>query len=1211
MKAHSDMHRAVKAYRDPHSSVQFHLQRIKCSDLFIFLLACLFSIAVPAARAQLTGVSGHLVDSDGKAIANAQVDLTNMATKGVIKTQTDEDGYFQFPPVAPGSYTAHANAPGFAPYTLDRVILEVGTARLLNMTLSPAKQVQNVLVTAAPPELVTNEPDRGNVIESKFTQNIPLNIRNPLQMVNFAAGVTAYSPDSGNNDNSEAYTNTFEMNGAKIATTESLLDGGANTTPYDFNAIAAVPQVDSIQEFKVISIAYAPEWGRTSGAVVTFATKPGTDQLHGSTYDYVRNSDTDANSFNADGTIPATPKPHFQRNQFGFALGGPVAFRHFHNATHKAFFFVTYEGLRQSEATNAFYTVPSSLERSGDFSQSVNSDGKPIILFDPSSSTLQSAGTVNPPCTTSPVAVNSVVYCRTSYLAETGANKIPGALDAAGKAIIGSYPMPNTTGVNGSDVNDYYSNAPQSSTQNTVNSRLDYRFNDKHSIFAHFDWFQRFNNFGDPYKNGLSPVSNNQRLPGDNLMLDHTWVISPTLIFEHHFLRAHQESNRIPPSLGFNPTSIGFNSNVVTGLPTTTFPYVSSATGVSSIGPTSGNEHDGGTVYEYAAALTELKGKHSLKYGVDYRFLALDLDVNQLVTLTATNHFTTGPNVENVTQEPDAGSGIADLLLGTGQVTSGIVPGFRTFHPYWAFYAQDQYHILPSLTLTYGLRYNLELPDIEAHNQYQYVDLTSPSPLNAQVTSLGTLTGGPGFVGVNGVGRRLQTTQYGDFDPRLGFAYQANQKTVVRGGFGIFHQPALLVLEGTSQGYSAVTTSTATINGALPLYNMDSPFPSGLVQPSGNSLGLATNAGFSITGYPRTQSTSYTEEWSLDIQRQLPYGFVLTAGYVGNRGLHLYSPFNYNQLPDSDLAKGSVLNAQVANPFYGVIANQASTLSHATVPAFQLLLPHPQFTTVNADYLSDAGSNYNAFQLTLEHRFAQGLSLLFNYTHSKTMDDVGNYLDFYGGAAYQDNYCPKCDWSASEQDLRDVMRLAVEDQLPFGRGQAYLQHGPLAYVLGNWSLGGFFTYDNGLPQTITEATSTSSTANTPNIFGGGHIRPNVTGISTAVPGGRKLVHNAKTTSEFFNPAAFAAAAPYSFGDASRYQSSIRLPGTVDLDTMAERVFPIHDQIALNFRLELFNTLNHVQLSGLDTTLGTANFGYLTPTQYNSPRSMQYSLRLNF
>jgi Carboxypeptidase regulatory-like domain len=1198
--------------RDPHSSLPTRAQPRDQKSLLFGILACLLLTAAPAAHAQLTDVSGQVVDSTGNAIVNALVDLTNIATREVVKTQTNGEGYFQFPPVAPGAYTAHANAPGFAPYTLDRIILEVGTARLLDMTLSPAAQVQNVVVTASAPELVTDEPDRGNVIENKFTQNIPLNIRNPLQLVNFAAGVTPLNPDSGNNDNSEAYTNTFQMNGAKIATTESLLDGGANTTPYDFNAIAAVPQVDSIQEFKVISIAYAPEWGRTSGAVVTFATKPGTDQLHGSMYDYVRNSDTDANSFNADGTTPVTPKPHFQRNQFGFALGGPAVFPpHFHDATHKTFFYVTYEGLRQSEATNAFYTVPSQLEHNGDFSQSVNSDGKPMILYDPSSSQQQAPGSVNPPCTTSPVPVNSVVYCRTSYLSETGTNKIPGALDPAGKAIIGSYPMPNTTGVNGSDVNDYYSNAPQSSNQNTVNSRLDHRFNEKHSIFAHFDWFQRFNNYGDPYKNGLSPVANNQRLPGDNLMLDHTWVISPNLIFDHHFLRAHQESNRIPPSLGFNPTSIGFNSNVVNGLPSTTFPYVSSATGVSSIGPTSGNEHDGGTVYEYAASLSQLVGKHTFKYGVDYRFLALDLDVNQLVTLTATNHFTTGPNVENVTQEPDAGSGIADLLLGTGQVTSGIVPGFRTTHPYWAFFAQDEYHVLPVLTLTYGLRYNIELPDQEAHNQFQYLDLTSPSPLNSQVTSLGTLTGGPGFVGVNGVGRRLQTTQYDNIDPRAGFAYQANQKTVVRGGFGIFHQPALLVLSGTSQGYSAVTTSTATINGAVPLYNMDSPFPSGLVQPSGNSLGLATNAGFSIAGYPRTQSTSYTEEWSLDIQRQLPYSLVLTLGYVGNRGLHLYAPVNYNQLADSDLAMGSTLNAQVANPLYGVIANQASTLSHATVPAYQLLLPHPQFTTVNADYLSDATSNYNAFQLTLERRFAQGLSLLFNYTHSKTMDDVGNYLDFYSGAEYQDNYCPKCDWSASEQDLRDVMRLAVEYQLPFGRGQAYLQHGPLADMIGDWSLGSFFTFDNGLPQAITEATSTSSTANTPNIFGGGHIRPDVTETSTGVPGGRNLVHNATVTSEYFNPAAFVAAAPYSFGDASRYQSTVRLPGTVDLDTLAERVFPIHEQMTLNFRLELFNTFNHVQLSGLDTTLGTANFGYLTPTQYNSPRSMQYSLRLNF
>ncbi len=1168
----------------------------------------------PAALAQNAAVSGHVVDGAGKAIVSAGVSMTNAATNQVFTTTTNGDGYFQFPPLVPASYTAHVTAPGFAPYTVDAVVLEVGTARLLDMTLSPAAEVQVVEVQATAPELVTEQPDRGNVIEDKFVQGIPLNIRNPLQMVNFAAGVTALNPDSGNNDASQVYTNTFMINGAKITTTESLLDGGLNTTPYDLNAIAAVPQVDSIQEFKVISIAYAPEYGRTSGGVVTFATKPGSDQFHGSVYDYVRNSETDANSFNADGTTPPTKKPHFQRNQFGAVAGGPIVLPgHLQDATHKSFFFVTYEGLRQSQASNTFYTVPTALERTGDFTQSIASDGKPIILYDPSSSVLQPAGSVNPPCTTSAVAAGATVYCRTSYLAETGFNKVPGTLDPAGKAIMAKYPLPNTTGTNGSDVNNYYSNAPTSSNQNTVNVRIDHRFSDKHSIYGHFDWFQRFNNFGDPYRNGLSPVSNNQRLPGDNVMLDHTWVISPSLVFDHHFVRVHQESNRIPPSLGFDPTTIGFNANVINGLQTTTFPYVSSATGVSAIGPTGGNERDGGTGYEYAASLSQLKGKHMFKYGVTYRMMSLDLRVNQLVTLTATNHFTGGPNVQNVTAEPDSGSGIADLLLGSGQVTSGIVPGFHSYQPYWAFYAQDQYHVLPSLTLTYGLRYSIDFPVTEGHNQFQYLDLTSVSPLNAQVSSLGTLTGGPGFVGVNGIGRRLQNPQYANFDPRLGFAEQLNKKTVVRGGFGIFHQPSYpLLSSAVSQGFSAVTTSTATINGALPLYNMDNPFPSGLVQPSGSNLGLATNAGTAISGLPRKQNISYSEVWSFDVQRQLPFNNVLTIGYVGNRGLHLYAPLNYNQLPDASLSRGSALNAQVANPFYGVISNAASALSHSTVAAYQLLLPHPQFTTVNSIYSSGAASNYNALQATLEHRFSDGLSLLFNYTHSKSMDDTGNQLDFVQAlGAYQDNYCPSCDWSVSAQDLRDVLRLAVQYQLPFGRGKAYLQHGPLAYALGNWSLGGFFTYDNGLPQTITESTSTSSTANTPNIFGGGKVRPNVTGVSTAVPGGRKIVHNAKTISQFFNGAAFTVAAPYSFGNAARYQSSIRLPGTENLDSLLEKTFPIHEQIALNFRLELFNSLNHVQLSGLNTTYGTANFGYLTPTQYNSPRSMQYSLRLNF
>jgi hypothetical protein len=360
----------------------------------------LISLILPTSTgfAQSSAVSGHIVDSTGSAVQGAQITITSTATNVMDDVRTNGEGYFQFPPLVPGSYVVHVSASGFGMVKIENVQLEVGGSRSLNVTLTPQTVTQELTVTASAPELVVDHPDRGNVIESEFVQNMPLNIRNPLQMVNFAQGVTALSTDSGNNDVSQAYTNTFRINGGRLATTESLLDGGANTTLYDFNAIAAVPQVDSIQEFKVLTDAYAPEWGHTSGGVVTFATKPGTDRFHGSIYDYLRNSDLDANSFNSDEAEVA--KPHFQRNQFGYALGGPLTFPpHYRDASHRTFFFSTYEGLRQSQAGNFNYTVPTALERTGDFSQTTvtkNGVTSPIVIYDPSTTTLIPVGSPAP-----------------------------------------------------------------------------------------------------------------------------------------------------------------------------------------------------------------------------------------------------------------------------------------------------------------------------------------------------------------------------------------------------------------------------------------------------------------------------------------------------------------------------------------------------------------------------------------------------------------------------------------------------------------------------------------------------------------------------------------------------------------------------------------------------------------------------------------------
>lgn len=1142
-----------------------------------FLLV--FFLGVTAVHAQSSVMSGHITDPSGAAISKATVAIRNVATGIVSTILTNDEGYYMSPPMESGSYTLRANGDTFGESTITNIRLEVGGNRTIDVVLRPVQASQSVVVEATAPELIVDHPDRGNVIESQFVQNIPLNIRNPLQLVNFAQGVTAYSGESGNNDQSEAYTNTFRINGGKLSTTESLLDGGANTTQYDYNGIAAVPQVDAIQEFRVLTTAYAPEWGRTSGGVVTFATKSGTNTFHGSVFEYLRNSLLDANGFNADAAHLA--KPHFQRNQFGYALGGPLRLPHLYNGHDRTFFFSTYEGLRQSQAGSFTGTVPTALERSGDFSQTKDANGNLIVIYDPRTTQLDPSA-----------PAGTTRYIRTPFFN----NQIPNQyLNAVGLNILKAYPLPNQAGQGDSSVNNFFSNATTASTQNTIHLRIDHKLTDSQSIFGRFDWFQRNNVFPDPYGNKLSPEPGNQRLPGYNWMIQHTLVLTPSMVFSHHFVYAHQESNRTPEGLGFNPTSLGFDPNVVEGQTVLNFPDVA-ASRISGLGPTSGLETDFGTVWQYAADLAWLKGKHSLKFGFDLRYFSNGNNIAQLVAVTANSNFTGGPNPQAAVG--DSGSGIADLLLGAGTVSSGYAPGFKFSHPYYALFAQDEYHLTPKFTLTYGLRYNLELPDAEKKNQYIYLNLNSPSPLNSQVGSLGTLTGGPGFVGVNGTGWRLQTGQKENFDPRVGFTYRIDEQTVVRGGFGIFHAPPPS-LQNASVGFAAVTTSNPTqSNGVTPLFNLASPFPNGLTQPTGSSLGLNTQLGQNIAGVTRQQSISYSEQWSLDMQRQLPKNFVVTVGYVGNNGLHLYVPVNYNQLPDSDLALGSKLLALVPNPFSGVITDKTSLLSAPTVQYGQLLRPHPQFENMTGNAAGVGRSTYHALQLSVEHRFASGLALLFTYTHSKMMDNVG---DYFVSAGFQDNNCQSCDRSISQQDLPNVIRLSGQYVLPFGRGKPFVNQGWLAEAVGGWTVGSFFTYDNGLPVAV-------SASNFSNSFGGGTtMRPDVTGISTHLPGGRQI----KNGGLYFNPAAFTPTPSFQFGNAPRYLADVRSPGTLNFDMLAAKRISLPEPFSLDFRAEFFNAFNRVQFAGPNTSITSSSFGQIFLNQTNSPRQIQAGLRLSF
>ena len=322
---------------------------------------------------------------------------------------------------------------------------------------------------------------------------------------------------------------------------------------------------------------------------------------------------------------------------------------------------------------------------------------------------------------------------------------------------------------------------------------------------------------------------------------------------------------------------------------------------------------------------------------------------------------------------------------------------------------------------------------------------------------------------------------------------------------------------------------------------------------------------------------------------------------MGNHALNLYGPVNYNQLPDSDLALGSRLLAQVSNPFYGTITDQTSPLSAPTVQYGQLLRPHPQFLNMISTASPVGQSTYHALQLSIEHRFSNSLALLFACTHSKMIDNVGDYFSYVFGGQPQNNNCIRCDRSISLQDLPDVIRFSGQYELPFGRNRRFVNNSWLAQAVGGFMVGSFFTYDNGLPVAVTSP-------NFSNSFGGGTgMRPNATGISTSVPGGRQM----RNGGLYFNPAAFSPTPSFQFGNAARFLSDVRAPGTLNWDMLVSKRIPLHESVALDVRAEFFNAFNNVQFAGPNTNISSSSFGQIFLNQVNNPRQIQASMRLSF
>jgi hypothetical protein len=1223
------------------------LARLPVLALLIFLVE-----PRPAFAQLYSGsLAGVVTDPSGAVIPGAQVTLTDLGKGFDYKTTTSAVGHYLLRSLPPSTYRLTVESKGFAAFTQDRIVLDVNQNTTVDVSLQVMGTTQAVEVTAAPPLLTSQDATTGQEVNRTFINDLPLIGRGVTDLAFLAPGVNPAPGWSFGSINGMFYQNNFTSNGGRNATSDMLVDG-VSATGYEQNTAIQIPlytpSVDAVQEFKVQQNNFSADIGYSSNTVLNVVTRSGTNQFHGSAYEFVRNQIFDANGwFNNAYGIKILP---LRYNDFGGTVGGPIQ-------KDKTFFFADYEGTRTRSMSSAFTAgVPSARERQGDFGELCTYAGGTFDstglcnapngagqLWDPYSG-------VYDPNVGGAVRSQFIPFNNMATYQSPGNPKLPAGyqlpaqpgnlIDPVGSKIMSYFPLPNLN-VGSASYNPYAnwtSNGAGVFNHNQFDVRNDRRFGDRDALSARFSYASSPGNGGAVcFKDPLDPCSSGptawaQRAVALNEV--HTFSPSTVLTLAYGFARQFVNQPGAAANFpNFDPIKdLGLPSYMAqSGVKAT--PVILIYGGYYAAGPLNAIGGQPWTILRYAqethhliATLDRMQGRHEFKFGGEMRAHR----TNEGQPGTPEGYFTFDYNTTS--QGPNYGGGDAMAGLLTGTSTTGwgqyeIPPYIATQNFSYAWYFQDNYRVSAKLTLNLGARYELELPRTERHNRQAWFDPTLASPLG-NVPGVGPTQGG--LVYASNAERHNIDTNYAGIGPRLGLSYRFSPKLVLRTGYGVFYNPSQFVAAGASgstgglDGFDAITSWTTTYqgDGATPWGRLSNPFPNGLVFPTGSSLGAMTNVGTGIGEYLRNlNALPYTQTWNAGFQYELPGSVVVEANYVGTKGTHLYfggaGQLNYlgswvEKASSSEIAN---LISYVNNPFYGIITNPTFPLSAPQVQALQLLYRYPQYTGVAAQYPPWADSIYHAFQLRVEKRFSQGLQLLMNYTSSKAIDDasVGTNTTWLGGwHSLIDPNNRKLERSVSQYDIPQVLNIAYVYHLPFGKGKHWggSWNRWIDGLLGGWQTNGMWRFDDGQPMGLGMQGGLAlpgGYGQRPNLLGQLRVNPRSKWFCSG-PGCGYFSNQGSTT----EPTDVAVVPPnYTLGTAPRELSSPRVPGT---STGALSLFKeiglskLREGARAEFRLESFNALNHPQFCGPNTTVNGGSFGQIT-CQANSPREVQLALKL--
>jgi hypothetical protein len=1134
------------------------------------------TVAASSLLAQNAQLTGRVTDTTQSVIPGASVSLDNERTGLQRSTITNAEGYYTLPSLPPGDYRLTVQAKGFR--TANAAFgVTVGQTARYDVQLEVGDVAESIEVRGQAAVLDSESSALGQVIGGNQVLNLPLLGRNPYALAGLVPGVR--TPAGMNDLPVDVISTAFaSVSGGRGNANEYLLDGAPNTSG-GHNQPIFFPSVDMVQEYKVETNSFAAEFGRAAGGVFNVVTRAGTNDVHFSAYEFLRNDKLNANNWFANRAGQA--RAPFRFNQFGGTFGGPLSVPRVYNGRDRTFLFASIELARFAQGVTFAGTVPTVTELGGDFSARRTAVGQPILIYDPLTTSAAGAG-----------------FVRQAF----PGNRVPASrINPVAAAASRYWPAPNSAGAPVTGVNNFVRNDSNVINKDTFSLRADHNFSGASRLFSRFSFdntpWIRAQAYGPDSIS--SPVSGPQQFNRRNVVVDYTHTFSPTLVGTFRASYARLFNNRRPVSDGFDITQLGLPAALRDQIGERAFPgFFITGYSVSASVPNTVNTNNalgltsiirfGLDTHGWSGQMTKVHTRHTLKYGLDVRMIRTNMLQygDNWVRFDFGNAWTQGPNP--VQASATAGIALASYLLGIGSGSVSFAAPLAHQNFYYGAYLQDDWKVTPRLTLNLGLRYEFESPRTDRFNQLTNFDSAAVPPLRTPGVDL---RGALAFPGTSGRPRTQSDPDRNNFAPRIGFAYRVLPGMVIRAGGGLFYAPWTGIGSSTgNSGFFASTSLAESLDGVNPVRFLNNPYPDGVILPSGSALAAGTLLGQDIDFFDRSNRVSYSGQWNLNIQRQLANSTVLEIGYAGSRGLKLAQSLVLNQLPASALALGNSLRDQVPNPFFGQIG--VGQLAQRTLARAQMLRPYPQFQSVTSTAANWASSTYHALEARFERRFAAGVTLIGSYTFSKTMDQgvAGQWAgEGLGGGTTQDWTNLRNEWSVSTFDQSHRLTVNSVFQLPF----ANAARRPLKLVLGGWELGIIGSLFSGAPIGIGSAVNGTFSQ-------GGGQRPNWTGVSASLA--NPLPDRWFDTTQFPTPAAFR------FGNLARTLGGLRAHGTAQMDVSLHKNLAAGDKFTLQLRGEFFNLTNTVRFAPPNPTSGNPQFGIVS-AQGNQPRVVQVALKI--